>query len=308
MAIVSKPLVQGIFIAFKKAFSDGFKAAEPDHLKIATVIPSNTAQNIYAWLGFFPKMREWVGKRVIKNMKEDGFAIVNKTYESTVSVPRAAIEDDTVGQYSTFMQQAGKSAARHPSELVFKLLKNGDKGTCYDGQNFFDKEHPVAENEDGTGEITKVSNILEPESGGKASPVPWYLMVTNEPLKPLIWQERLKPQLESKTNDAESDHVFMNDEFLYGVRARGAAGYGYWQMCIKGTCELNAENFEKAQLMIAEFTGDGKVPLDFKADLLVVTPSLQAAANKILNAQTLVGGGDNPNYKAADLLVTPWLN
>lgn len=308
MAIVSKPLVQALFVTFKKNFQDGIKTAEPDYLRIATVVPSNTAQNIYAWLGLFPKMREWVGKRVIKSMKEEGYAITNKLYEATVGVPRTAIEDDTVSQYSTIMKQAGKSAARYPGELIWKLIKNGESQTCYDGQNFFDDSHPVAENEDGTGEVATVSNILKPKEGETASPKPWYVMVTNEPLKPFLWQERLKPALESKENDINSDHVFMNDEFLYGVRARGAAGVGYWQMCIKCTAPLTAANFEKACLMIEEFTADGNVPLDFKADLLVVPTSLKSAAKKIVSSKTINNGDDNPNYQATDLLVTPWLN
>ena len=57
----------------------------------------------------------------------------------------------------------------------------------------------------------------------------WFLLCTSRPLKPLIFQERKKPKFVSKTNETD-DNVFMSKQFLYGVDARGNAGYGFWQM------------------------------------------------------------------------------
>lgn len=42
----------------------------------------------------------------------------NKKYESTVGVPREAIEDDQVGLFRNMMAQAGQSAAELPDELI----------------------------------------------------------------------------------------------------------------------------------------------------------------------------------------------
>jgi phage major head subunit gpT-like protein len=38
--------------------------------KLATTIQSNTQSNTYGWLGDFPRLREWVGDRVVNDMKE----------------------------------------------------------------------------------------------------------------------------------------------------------------------------------------------------------------------------------------------
>jgi phage major head subunit gpT-like protein len=38
--------------------------------KLATAIQSNTQSNTCGWLGDFPRLREWAGDRVIKDMKE----------------------------------------------------------------------------------------------------------------------------------------------------------------------------------------------------------------------------------------------
>ncbi|MEX6732518.1 Mu-like prophage major head subunit gpT family protein [Pseudomonas aeruginosa] len=47
------------------------------------MIPSTTASNTYGWLGQFPKLREWIGQRVIKDMAAQGYQITNKLFEST---------------------------------------------------------------------------------------------------------------------------------------------------------------------------------------------------------------------------------
>lgn len=57
----------------------------------------------------------------------------------------------------------------------------------------------------------------------------WYLLCTNRPLKPLIYQQRKKPEFISMT-DLKDSNVFFNKEYIYGVDDRCSGGYGFWQM------------------------------------------------------------------------------
>ena len=67
-------------------------------------------------------------------------------------------------------------------------------------------------------------------------PDAWYLLCTNKALKPLIYQERKKPNFVSL--DQENDeNTFMRKQFLYGVDGRSNAGYGFWQMAYGSTGE-----------------------------------------------------------------------
>lgn len=52
----------------------------------------------------------------------------------------------------------------------------------------------------------------------------WYLLCTSRAVKPLVYQERRKPELVSKTNPAD-DNVFANNEYLYGVDMRCNVGF-----------------------------------------------------------------------------------
>lgn len=57
----------------------------------------------------------------------------------------------------------------------------------------------------------------------------WFLLSTNMPLKPLIYQERKAPKFTALTNETDPN-VFLQKQFLYGIDSRGNAGYGFWQM------------------------------------------------------------------------------
>lgn len=148
------------------------------------VVNSSTRSNTYGWLGKFPTLKEWVGKRTIQQMEAHGYSIANKTFEGTVGISRDDFEDDNLGIYAPIFQEMGRSAAVQPDELIFKLLKDGFTQPCYDGQNFFDKEHPVYPNVDGTGSAVNTSNIVEQDS---FSGLPFYLLDCSRAVKPLIF-------------------------------------------------------------------------------------------------------------------------
>lgn len=53
-------------------------------------------------------------------------------------------------------------------------------------------------------------------------------------LKPFIWQERKRPQIDS-VMDPQNPHVFMRREYLFGVHGRGVAGYTLPQLAVGST-------------------------------------------------------------------------
>jgi phage major head subunit gpT-like protein len=62
----------------------------------------------------------------------------------------------------------------------------------------------------------------------------WYLLDVSRPVKPFIYQERKKPVFVHQT-DPQSEDVFNRKKFKFGVEARAAAGYGFWQLCYGST-------------------------------------------------------------------------
>lgn len=66
------------------------------------------------------------------------------------------------------------------------------------------------------------------------SPTNWYVANTATPLNPLIFQQRSAPEFDSLMDPESADSVFLRDQYLFGVRARGAAAYGLPQCMVLG--------------------------------------------------------------------------
>ena len=303
MAIITAAILTALNTGVKKNFQDGYAAMRANAFwdQVATLVPSTTASNTYGWLGDFPALREWVGDRVVKDLKEAGYAITNRLYEATVGVQRVQIEDDQFGHYAPIAKSMGQEAAQHPDRLVQAVINAGHTSLCYDGQYFFDTDHPVYANHDGTGALTAVSNVT-----AGANPA-WYLLDTSKVLKPFIFQERTKPELEMKFDPSVSDTVFKSDRYEWGIRYRCNAGYGFWQMARKSQAVLDATAFEAERTAMRQLKGDGGRPLGIVPNILLVPSSLEAAADRVVNVKTLPNGGDNPNYGKAKVIVMDWV-
>lgn len=307
MAIVNNALISALRPGFSAAFARGKAKAPSQWELVATKMSSANKSTTYGWLGQFPKLSEWVGQRSVKNMAEHGYSIVNNLYEGTVGVKRTDIEDDNLGIYTPLFEEMGYATATHPDELVFALLGKGVSTECYDGQNFFDTDHPVYPNVEATGTPETVSNLI----GSAEDATPWYLLDVSRPLKPLIFQERTAPEMTSQT-DAHTDNVFMADEYRYGVRYRCNAGFGFWQQAVCVRDALNQANFLKARALMQSFRADGGRPLGLgrggKAGTLLVVPaSLEADAIKLVDLQLINGGESNPCYNMATIVNCAWL-
>jgi phage major head subunit gpT-like protein len=244
---ITSTSLKALTIGFKGNFTSGLALAVSAWKMVATEVPSSTAENLYPWLKNLPGMREWIGARQIKNIEAQGYRLTNKPWEDTVAVSRTSIDDDQFGVYAPMMQLLGEAAGRQPDELVFSTLAAGFNSNCFDGQFFFDTDHPVTQ-ADGTD--VSVSNM---QAGSAPA---WYLLDTAGVMKPLIFQNR-QPIRFNALDNPESENVFMRNEFIYGADSRNACGYGFWQKAFGSKAALTAANFEAAYDAMTALKGDG---------------------------------------------------
>lgn len=152
--IVNQANLRGLNVSYSAAYNKAFEGFKNNYEKIATTVPSTTAETSYKWLGQMPQMREWIGEREIQKLSAYGYTITNKKFEMTVSVPRDDIEDDQYGVYTPLFSNMGEAAAQHPDTLCFDALKAGFTEKCYDGKAFFAANHASGE-----GGKTAASNL-----------------------------------------------------------------------------------------------------------------------------------------------------
>ena len=288
-------------IGFNAKFNEGFDSAESFYAKVAMLTSSTTRGNTYGWLGKFPRLRQWIGDRVINNISRDGFRIENEDWEATITIGRNDILDDNIGIYSPMFRELGREAADQPDIMVASLIDGGFISPCYDGQNFFDAEHPVI---DLIGQEHAVSNMTVED--GYAGPA-WYMIDGSRSVMPFIYQERQKYVLKAVTADDDS-YVFMKKEFLWGVDGRSAAGFGFWQLAHAGLAPLNEDSFTTARRAMTTLRGDGGKPLGIKPTMLLVPSELEEPALNLIKKANLAGGESNIWADSVELIVSPWLS
>lgn len=296
--LVNAGSVNEIFRNLKTNFHRTFDAAGNNWMKVADLIPSTGKYNDYSWISYFPRLREWLGERQVRQLEASNYVVTNRKFESTIGVKRDDIEDDQLGVYGNQARMAGYAAAQFPDELVFGLLAKGFASPCHDGKPFFATDHPVGDSEvanmfqkalsidtyaaaraslgeayvrllnmkDPDGRPLNImpdTLVVPPQLKAEAlvlysaanfkdeqpnpykgmfevvcdtrltSATAWFLMDCSKPLKPLIYQERRKPEFKQQTNTAGDnvpDSVFLLDEFLFGVDCRAEAAFGHWQL------------------------------------------------------------------------------
>ena len=295
--IINSSTLQALRVGFSGEFQNAVDAVPKLKDRVAKTVRSTTAMNAYGWLKSLTGMREWLGSRVVDNLSEASYTILNKSFEKTIGVNRDNIEDDNLAMYSDGFTMMGDGAGRLPEELVWGLLKAGFATNCWDGQFFFDTDHPVLL-ADGT--MGTYANT----DGGAGQP--WFLMCTKRPIKPIIYQERKAPNFVAKDKETD-DNVFDRKEFVYGVDMRCNVGYGLPQLAWGSKQALTAANYEIARAAIINMKADGGGPLGLMPDLLVVGATNEGAARGIVQSQLVNGGESNKWAGTAEVLLCPWI-
>lgn len=314
MAVIVNSLLQAAFTAFNTRFQAAYKEPKVFWDQTAMLVSSTTESETYAWMAEVPKMRKWIGDRVVHSLSTRAQQLVNDLYEDTFGVPRAKIDDDKIGVFAPRLTMMGRAAKKWPDRLVVTAKQAARTALAYDGQPFYYNAHPNNVDDpnsatfqnlyDSTAnggsaatpltfanygavrtnmmsllgadgeplnfvpDLLEVPPQLEPQakqilndesmivapSGGFGAnaaqaqsniyrnsarllvnpllanePTRWYLHCTSEGILPFIFQ--LRDAVEFQFLDQPTQpHVVMRDEYIFGLRARGAAGYSLPQL------------------------------------------------------------------------------
>ena len=294
--VITPALLEAAQRGFKTSFQIGFDGHKAVLESVAPVVTSNASVEDYGWLNTIPKLREWIGDRHVHGLGTKVYSIRNRKFELTIGVLRDDIEDDKLGLYAKRFEMMGQSAASHPDEIVFELINGAFAANCYDGQYFFDSDHPVGK----PGAVTSVSNV---QSGAGE---PWILADLSRPLKPFIFQKRTDYEFNRLEDPNSTESVFMRDQYTYGIRTRVAAGFGFWQMAFGSKATLDATNLRAAYTAMTKFTDDEGRPLNIKPTHLIVGSTNHFAARDILMSEQ-IDGSTNTNRNLVQLIEAPLL-
>lgn len=150
------------FRSIQGMFYDRLQASPAPYVSaLALAVDSDQSKEDYAWLGKSPSMREWVGGRNIKRLREFAYTIENKPYEVTLGIKRFDVDHGKTEQVAVRINELADGANGHAAKLLSSLINSGAAKVCYDGKYFFDTTH--AEGDSGT-----QSNIITVARAGSA--------------------------------------------------------------------------------------------------------------------------------------------
>lgn len=289
--------LRSIYTGLSTAFNQRLESTATYYHLVAMTVPSTTAMNEYPRFDDFPGIREWIGDRVIHNLSTQTYIIRNREFENTIGIKRSQIEDDQIGLFTPVAAELGMQAARFPDQLVFPLLQRGDVELCYDGQNFFDTDHPGW---DANGAEISVSNY-QPGAGPA-----WFLVDDTHVLKPIIFQQRKLFNLVALDRETD-ENLFWRNRYVWGIDGRSNAGFGLWQLAFMSRAPLTPANYEAArEAMGALRKRDGSV-ISVTPNKVLVPRALEGDARRLLKAELVNAGESNIWAGTAEMEVVPLL-
>ena len=118
------------------AFQQALTMYEPEDLftTLGTIVTTNRGEARIPFLWYPPRTREWIGERQRGSMDGGAHVIPVRAYESTVAVPRTAVEDDMVGIIEMRARELATEYVRFQHEQYINILANGAALTTFDGQ------------------------------------------------------------------------------------------------------------------------------------------------------------------------------
>lgn len=142
--IINNTTLEFLYKSANLSYQGAYDVAPTWHEQIASVVPSSSRINLYAWAKKVPALSEFLGERKISNLEGRSYELINKKYQVTIGVDRDDVEDDQLGMYAMQFQQLGDEAKKWPDNLLAEVIMAGASTVeAFDGQTFFNTSHPV---------------------------------------------------------------------------------------------------------------------------------------------------------------------
>lgn len=140
--LLNKSKLAAAFDTAKAAWNNALKSAQATWKEWAGSLTSDTSSESYHWADLLVVIRKWVGPRVIGNAKGQKWVVENEPYEGTFGLDGQDINDDKLGLLKPQTDSLAAAASYHPENILAAVVLAGFSTACYDGQYFFDTDHP----------------------------------------------------------------------------------------------------------------------------------------------------------------------
>ncbi len=144
--INTESAINRVFQEYSTELLKELDAAPEVSSKYAMEVPSSSRSTLHGWLADQSSVKEWLGKRKVQTMGTRHWEVINRHFELTYGFDVNQISDDLSGLVAQAVMKARSNQskwARHKDLLCAQALEAGTSVNCYDGQFFFDSDHPT---------------------------------------------------------------------------------------------------------------------------------------------------------------------
>lgn len=146
---VTQSNINVLFSQAEVAFGAALATVDQWTPQLATVMPSSTTQNIYAWMDRVPILRQWLGNRVINAVSTQARTVVNLPFELTDALLKEDVMNDQFGIFNMNLKFMAMQAAKWSDQQLANYIINSCASTAatpvngFDGVPFFSTAHPT---------------------------------------------------------------------------------------------------------------------------------------------------------------------
>lgn len=170
--LINKPNLEFLFQQWDQRFQDAYEATPVFWQMYATLMPSSTERTVHSWIAQQSGLREWVGQRIVEDAVTRDYTLTNKDWEKTIGLGRNKVADDTYGVFGPVVEDLGVQSRLWPDDVMTTVVENGVTAVCFDGQPFFDDDHPVDIDDPSKG--TYANNLVGASYDLSADPIGAY--------------------------------------------------------------------------------------------------------------------------------------
>jgi phage major head subunit gpT-like protein len=170
--LINTPNLNFLFQQWDARFQAAYEAAPTFWELYSTLMPSTTDQNVHSWLAQQSGLREWKGGRQIDNAVARDYTLRNKDWEKTIALDKNKVADDTYGVFGPVVDDLGVQSRFWPDDRMTQVLEEGTTVECFDGQFYFDTDHPVDLDDSSKG--TYSNNLIGASYDLSADPIGAY--------------------------------------------------------------------------------------------------------------------------------------
>lgn len=95
------------------------------------------------WMKGVRQMRESKGDLNKGGLIGEGYFVASTPYDAALGIPRGVWDHDQTAQVERMVNAQAAIARRHPGLLLQSAIEAADAKACYDGQYFYDTDHPT---------------------------------------------------------------------------------------------------------------------------------------------------------------------